>query len=105
MRLVGLSFLLLPLAAMAADLSFWTSPVRDAQKVAEAERALRAQGYEPGVVDGKVDERTRQAVRDAQQDRELEPTGRLDRRTVAALGIDVAPNASSGGSALPRQPR
>lgn len=32
---------------------------------------------------------TVQAVKQAQQDRELEPTGRLDRRTVAALGIDV----------------
>ncbi len=85
-------------AAAAADLEYWTTPVRDPEKLVQAEAALKAQGYDPGPLDGKLDAKSRKAVREAQKDRELEPTGRLDRRTAAALGVDVAPGASVGAS-------
>lgn len=49
-------------------------------------------------VNGQLGPKTVQAVKKAQQDREREPTGRLDGRTVAALGISNAENASTGAS-------
>ena len=32
-------------------------------------------GYDPGLVDGKMGEKTKQAIRDFQRDRSLQPTG------------------------------
>ena len=75
--------------AVSADIAYWQSTVNDAPTVAAVERALRTQGYDPGPADGTADAKTLQALKQAQKDRELEPTGRLDRRTIAALGIDV----------------
>src|SRR5690606_37074549 len=86
-------------AAAAADLEYWTTPVPDPEKLVQAEAALKAQGYDPGPLDGKLDAKSRKAVREAQKDRELEPTGRLDRRTAAALGVDVAPGAGGAPGA------
>jgi peptidoglycan hydrolase-like protein with peptidoglycan-binding domain len=85
-------------AAFTADIAYWSAPVRDARTVAAAQQALRAEGYDPGPADGDINAKTVQAVKQAQKDRELEPTGRLDRRTAAALGVDVAENASAGAS-------
>jgi peptidoglycan hydrolase-like protein with peptidoglycan-binding domain len=75
--------------AVSAGIDYWNTPVGDGDTIAAVQRALRAGGYEPGPADGKLGAETRQALSQAQKDRELEPTGRLDRRTVAALGIDV----------------
>lgn len=91
-------------AAFSADLTYWNAPVRDAGMVAAAQKALRTEGYDPGPVDGTLDAKTVQAVRQAQKDREIEPTGRLDRRTVAALGVDVRQNSSSGASTRRERP-
>jgi peptidoglycan hydrolase-like protein with peptidoglycan-binding domain len=57
-----------------------------------------AEGYDPGAADGTFHRKTEQALRQAQKDRELEPTGRLDRRTIAALGVDIEQTASAGAS-------
>jgi peptidoglycan hydrolase-like protein with peptidoglycan-binding domain len=81
------------------QLEYWEAPVRDPLTVAAAERALRAEGYDAGPADGTLDARSVQALKQAQKDRELEPTGTLDRRTAAALGIDVEGNGSVGASA------
>lgn len=75
--------------AIPADMSYWNATVSDPVIVANTQEALQSEGYDPGTVDGRLKPKTVLAVKQAQQDRELEPTGRLDRRTVAALGIDV----------------
>ena len=73
----------------ADDMTYWNAPVRDSETVAAAQRALRAAGYDPGPADGSLRPQTTEALKQAQQDRELESTGQLDRRTVAALGIPL----------------
>src|SRR5919197_3049527 len=70
-----------------ASMEYWIAPVHDRAIVAAAQRALQAEGYDPGPTDGGLRTQTTEALKQAQQDRELEPTGQLDRRTVAALGI------------------
>jgi peptidoglycan hydrolase-like protein with peptidoglycan-binding domain len=74
-------------AAASAGLAYWDTPVRDSATVAALEEALRAAGYDPGPADGALSRKTEQALKQAQQDRELPPTGRPDRRTLAALGL------------------
>jgi peptidoglycan hydrolase-like protein with peptidoglycan-binding domain len=75
-------------SAMAADMAYWDQAVRDPGTIAVAQQTLRAEGYDPGPVNGQLGPQTVEAVKQAQKDRELEPTGRLDRRTIAALGIE-----------------
>lgn len=77
----------------------------EAEVVRKVEEALVAQGYDPGPVDGKWTQKTEEAVKQAQKDREFEPSGRLDQRTLASIGIRDADNpfmsessASAGGT-------
>jgi peptidoglycan hydrolase-like protein with peptidoglycan-binding domain len=53
--------------------------------VAEAQRRLKALGYDLGAADGKAGPRTRAAVRAYQQQAGLPATGEIDRAVVAAL--------------------
>lgn len=90
------------------------------QLVRDVQQQLRAKGIEGGPVDGVWGDRTQQAVRQFQQQRNLEPTGQLDVRTLAALGVfqetadggagtqqptadGGSPPRSDGGSASSRQ--
>jgi len=84
-------------SAAAATAAYWDQPVHDRNTVAVVQQTLHAEGYDPGPVNGQLGPQTVEAVKQAQEDRELEPTGRLDRRTIAALGID-AESAGAGAS-------
>jgi peptidoglycan hydrolase-like protein with peptidoglycan-binding domain len=55
------------------------------ENIAEAERVLQSQGYNPGTIDGRMDEQTRQALRQFQKFNNVQVTGVLDRPTVAHL--------------------
>jgi hypothetical protein len=55
--------------------------------VRETQRALNDEGYDAGPVDGVPGPRTRHALARFQRDHGIRPTGRLDRRTAAALRI------------------
>ena len=68
--------------ASPTSATFYASPVQSAQ------RALTAFGYDPGPADGIMGGKTRRALRLFQQDQGLPVTGRLDRATRTALGID-----------------
>jgi hypothetical protein len=57
--------------------------------IRRAQEALRAQGHNPGSMDGNMDNRTQQALRDFQQANRLPVTGTLDQQTAAKLGIDL----------------
>ena len=75
-------------SAFPASERFWRAPVEDLPTVQAVQRVLREQGYEPGPADGTLSAKTMRAVKQAQEDRGLPATGRLDRRTVAALGVN-----------------
>jgi peptidoglycan hydrolase-like protein with peptidoglycan-binding domain len=88
----------------SAHATDWDELVQDRDTVAAVQQTLRAEGYDPGPASGEIGPKTVEAVKQAQKDRELEPTGRLDRRTIAALGIDTE-SAAAGGSGRAAQER
>lgn len=53
--------------------------------VAQIQTALRKAGYDPGPVDGKIGDRTKQALQKFQKDNGLEPDGVAGPRTRAKL--------------------
>ena len=61
------------------------------------QRELSADGHEPGAIDGEWGENTRQALRDFQRERDLEPTGTLTLPTLAALGVDLTNERGEAG--------
>ena len=69
-----------------------------AAQIEQAQQKLRDDGYDPGPVDGKMGPQTRHAVKKFQQAKDLKASGRLDRQTVAALGIEGATSGTSGPS-------
>lgn len=68
----------------------------DYQSVQDAQLALKARGFDPGSIDGKLGSQTRQAIRNFQQANNLEVTGRLDFRTQEALGVNVLVPPAAG---------
>jgi peptidoglycan hydrolase-like protein with peptidoglycan-binding domain len=59
----------------SADATDWDELVQDRDTVAIVQQALRAEGYDPGPASGEFGPQTVEAVKQAQKDRELEPTG------------------------------
>jgi hypothetical protein len=56
-------------------------------RIRQVQERLRAAGFRPGPVDGKLGPRTRNALRQYQHTKGLRSTGTLDRKTLKALGI------------------
>ena len=71
----------------------------DATLVKQAQDKLSALGKDIGTADGQMNTKTQQALADFQQENGLQPTGQLDRQTVAALNLDQGGSAATGGSA------
>jgi peptidoglycan hydrolase-like protein with peptidoglycan-binding domain len=57
------------------------------QDIREAQRALNKMGFDAGSVDGVWGPNTAAAIRNFQQSRGIEATGRLNDRTMEELGI------------------
>ena len=75
-------------AVIAALLAFSAFAASDNPKlVRQAQQRLMSEGFDPGPVDGVLSWETRQALKDFQELKRLQLTGRLDAPTVAALGI------------------
>lgn len=55
--------------------------------VQSAQQALQQGGFYKGTVDGKMGPHTRQAIRSFQQSKGLHATGRLNQKTLTALGV------------------
>ncbi len=55
--------------------------------VRRAQERLMSEGFDPGPVDGVLSWETRQALKNFQELKRLQPTGRLDSPTIGALGI------------------
>ena len=76
------------------------------EKVKAAQQALKDKGHDPGMVDGRMGPKTQAALRDFQKAQGLEASGRLDTKTVQALGMESgrtsgAGSPTTGGSASP----
>jgi peptidoglycan hydrolase-like protein with peptidoglycan-binding domain len=68
--------------ASAADAVFV-----DDQTVRQAQKTLNDRGFKTGPIDGRMGPQTQAALVNFQRAEKLSPTGRLDSRTLAALGI------------------
>jgi murein L,D-transpeptidase YcbB/YkuD len=56
----------------------------------DMEQALADSGYDPGPVDGVIDDQTKEAVRDFQEDHSLVATGIIDPATGELLGVVIS---------------
>jgi len=65
-----------------------------AENIKRVEEALQERLHDPGPVDGIIDERTRDALREFQKLNNLPVTGVLDEQTAAKLG-GVQPEVST----------
>ncbi|WP_226381754.1 peptidoglycan-binding domain-containing protein [Falsiroseomonas ponticola] len=68
----------------------------------QAQQALAARGYNPGPADGVWGERSRQATMDFQRANNIEPSGRLDRQTMAALNVSATTTGAARGNVAER---
>jgi peptidoglycan hydrolase-like protein with peptidoglycan-binding domain len=75
--------------------------------IKKAKEALKAKGLNPGPIDGTLDSKTQQALRDFQKANKLPVTGVLDAQTAEKLGVTTMekssiPGRAPGGSSLPK---
>ena len=66
-----------------------TQPGDRRSSVQRAKAALKEKGYYTGALDGNYDREVVDAVKKFQQDAGLKPTGNLDPKTYAALGVEL----------------
>jgi len=78
--------------AFAAD-----APFVDAQTVRQAQKTLNDRGFRTGGTDGKMGPQTQAALVNFQRAEKLQPTGKLDRQTLAALGLEKADGKAAKG--------
>jgi len=79
-------------SALAADKLFV-----DSQTVRQAQKTLSDRGFRTGGIDGKMGPQTQAALVNFQRAEKLQPTGKLDRQTLAALGLDKADGKAAKG--------
>jgi peptidoglycan hydrolase-like protein with peptidoglycan-binding domain len=80
-------------SAGAAD-----APFVDAKIVAQAQKILNDRGFRTGGVDGRMGPQTQAALVNFQRAEKLQPTGKLDRPTINALGLQKGDAGASAGS-------
>jgi peptidoglycan hydrolase-like protein with peptidoglycan-binding domain len=73
----------------------------EAERIRAAQQVLARRAYYRGSASGVLDNSTRRAIFEFQIDNNITPTGNLDGRTAAALGITAGGNTTGGtGSVL-----
>jgi len=82
-------------AAAASELHY------DRKTIRAAQQTLNNRGFKAGPADGILAARTHAALKAFQKSENLDDTGRLNERTLAALGVGER-SASTGSSSLPR---
>jgi peptidoglycan hydrolase-like protein with peptidoglycan-binding domain len=65
-----------------------------AETVRQVQEQLTAKGHDAGPVDGIFGKQTRKALKDFQKAEGIQPTGKLNPETLAALGVEDASTAS-----------
>jgi peptidoglycan hydrolase-like protein with peptidoglycan-binding domain len=93
------SLLVAALAAAAmASASAAENLFVDAKTVAQAQKLLNDRGFRTGGVDGRMGPQTQAALVNFQRAEKLQPTGKLDKTTLMALGLQKADGAAASGS-------
>ena len=64
----------------------------------KVEEALKTKGYNPGKIDGVVDDTNRAAIRSFQKDKSLPVTGTVDKRTAQELGVSISKASDRAGT-------
>lgn len=80
----------------AQDRSTSTSSF-SSEDIRNVKQALKAKGIDPGPINGTMDSKTQQALRQFQQANNLPVTGSLDQQTAAKLGVTLGSAGSSPG--------
>jgi hypothetical protein len=62
----------------------------NADQVRKVQEALKAQGHDPGTIDGTMGAQTQEALRAFQKSKDLPVTGQLDSETIDKLGVGQA---------------
>jgi peptidoglycan hydrolase-like protein with peptidoglycan-binding domain len=70
------------------------TPGMSSDNIKKVKEALKARGHDPGTIDGNMDSKTQQALRDFQKANNLPVTGVLDQQTAAKLGVSVSAQGS-----------
>jgi peptidoglycan hydrolase-like protein with peptidoglycan-binding domain len=71
----------------------------DKSVVMQVQKALDGKGFDPGRSDGVWGPETVAAIKKFQQKNDLKPDGKLDRQTVAALGLSKEEPTTTGSGA------
>jgi len=88
------SLLVAALAAAAmATASAADAPFVDSKTVRQVQKTLNDRGFRTGGVDGRMGPQTQAALVNFQRSEKLQPTGKLDRQTLAALGLQESSGA------------
>ena len=74
-------------AAGMASASAADAPFVDSQTVRQVQKTLSDRGFRTGGIDGRMGPQTQAALVNFQRAEKLQPTGKLDRGTLAALGV------------------
>ena len=80
-------------SALAADALYV-----DSDTVRQVQKILSDRGFRTGGVDGRMGPQTQAALVNFQRAEKLQPTGKLDRQTLSALGVKKT-DAAAGASA------
>ena len=67
-------------------------------QVRQVQEALKAQGHDPGPIDGVMGPQTQQAIREYQKSQNLSETGRIDAQTAQKLGVGGGMGGSGTGT-------
>lgn len=89
---------LVALGLQKADTAAADEPRYSRQTVRTVQRTLNSRGFRAGPADGTMNPQTQQALREFQKSENLEDSGRLNPRTLAALGVREDESASTGAS-------
>ena len=66
--------------------------------VKQAQEKLSSAGMDSGPADGKLGPKTQAAVKEYQQSKGIQASGKLDQKTLAALGVNESSGSASTGS-------
>jgi peptidoglycan hydrolase-like protein with peptidoglycan-binding domain len=83
-------------AAWTASASAAEALFVDSQTVRQVQKTLNDRGFRTGGIDGRMGPQTQAALVNFQRAQKLQPTGKLDRPTLVALGVQKPDGTASG---------
>jgi peptidoglycan hydrolase-like protein with peptidoglycan-binding domain len=84
--------------ASSSSQSYTASIPNDNSQVSQIQQALNDQGYNVGAVDGQMGPKTRAALKQFQQAKGLQASGKLDQQTVAMLTTSTGSSGTSSNT-------